>query len=135
MHVETDVLVADDGGFASVQPDANSDRFVVWPCVDGKLALRLRGRATCVQSTLEYAEERIAFRTQLAPGAALERCAQDLVMLDLGLDIFFAKLVHQLSRTLDVGKKERYGAGRKTHWGDAVRAGSRMLCKSLDSWR
>src|SRR5258708_4055030 len=60
MHVETDVLVADDGGLASVQPDANPDRFVVRPCVDDKLALCLRGRATCVQRTLEYAEGRIA---------------------------------------------------------------------------
>src|SRR5260370_27735246 len=133
VHVETYVLVADDWSLAGVQPDANSDRFVVRPRVDGKLALCLRGRATCVQRTLEYAEERIAFRAQLTPGAALERCAQDLVMLDLGLDIFLAELLHQLRRSLDIGETERYDAGRKTHWGDVVRAASRTPCESLDS--
>src|SRR5713101_5387371 len=135
MNIDADVLIADEWRFAGVEANPDADRFIPRPRLGGEFTLRLGGCAARVQGALEHAEKRIAFGAQFPAVAACERRTQNLVMNHLRLHVALAELLHQLSRSLDIGEKERYGAGRKTHWGDVVRAASRTPCKSLDSWR
>src|SRR6266852_372857 len=137
VHVKTDVLVANQGRLARVQTDSHADRAGLRPFVRREAPLGVGRRAACVERALEHAEERVAFGSQLGAFPALEGCPQDGVMVDLGLDVRIAQLLHELRRALDVGEEKRDGAaGQGCHDADLATAepssGSR---RSLSSFR
>src|SRR2546426_5957573 len=61
VHVETDVLIADQGRLAGVQTDAHPDRAGLRPFVRREAALGVGRGAARVQRALEDTEERVAF--------------------------------------------------------------------------
>ena len=137
MHVEADVLVADQRRLARVQTDAHADGAALRPFVRREAALGVGGCAACVERALEDAEERVAFGPQLGAFPALEGLAQDGVVVHLGLDVLVAQLLHELGRALDVGEEKRdRAAGQGRHDADLVSAEpSSGWRRSLSSFR
>ncbi len=94
VDVKADVLVADEWRFTRVQPDPHAQRHALGPIVLAERGLRRRRGAARVDRALKDREERVALGAELAPAAAGERRAKDLVVIGLRLDVALAYLLH-----------------------------------------
>src|SRR4051812_46605358 len=99
----------------------------------GELALGVGCCSASVERALEHAEERVALGSQLAPVAGAKRRAQDLVVLDLGLDVRVAELLHQPGRALYVGEEKGDGAAGEAHCAEPVSARSEACLTRLST--
>src|SRR5207302_9764074 len=134
MHLEPEVVIADQRRLAGVQPNADAHPPAVGPAVLRERLLDCGRAGAGIERAVEDDKVRIALGTELVAVIRLQRLPLDGVMRQQHLGIAIAELLDQPRRSLDITEIEGDGAGRQVAHAAApewVKTGSR----TDRSWR